>query len=434
MEGIIRSHVSAFLDNHNLISLKQYGFVKGRSTTLQLIQFMEEISKEVEAGHQVDVCYMDFRKAFDTVPHNRLLLKTESLGIKGAISNWIKAFLTGRTQVVVVNGHPSSPTRASSGVPQGSILGPLLFVIYINDLPACASSAMLLYADDTKIYRPIKTEEDQPTLQDDLNSLGTWSDAWELKFHPQKCNLLTIGRQPADARRYTLTTDGVTTDLTRVTAETDLGVTWKQDLSFSEEAAKRAKKGNSIMGIIRRSYSNLTPSNFSLLFKALVRPHLEYAAPVWSPHLKKDCKALEDVQRRATRQVPQLKGLTYQERLERLKLPTLAYRRLRGDMIEVYKITHGLYKVDQEALLPKRTHPSNRGHNLQLEKRRVTSSTRLHSFAHRTITPWNSLPAAVVDAPSLNSFKSRLDKHWKNLMYDPENAPPQSRLLYQPEN
>lgn len=124
-----------------------------------------------------------------------------------------------------------------------------------------------------------------------------------------------------------------------MTSEIDLGVTWKQDLSFTEEVAKRARKGNSIMGVVRRSYRSLTPTNFCLLFKALVRPHLEYAAPVWSPHLKKDCKALEDVQRRATKQVQQLKGLTYPERLQRLKLPTLVYRRLRGDMIEVYKIT-----------------------------------------------------------------------------------------------
>ena len=125
----------------------------------------------------------------------------------------------------------------------------------MNYLTTGTSSEMLLYADDTKIYRPIKTDEDQPTLQDDLNSLGTWSDAWELKFHPQKCNTMTIGRQPADARRYTLTADGSTTDLTRVATETDLGVTWNQDLSFSAEAAKRAKKGNLIVGIIRRSYS-----------------------------------------------------------------------------------------------------------------------------------------------------------------------------------
>ena len=215
-----------------------------------------------------------------------------------------------------------------------------------------------------------------------------------------------------------------------MTSEIDLGVTWKQDLSFSEEVTKRARKGNSIMGVVRRSYRSLTPTNFCLLFKALVRPHLEYAAPVWSPHLKKDCKALEDVQRRATKQVQQLKGLTYPERLQRLKLPTLVYRRLRGNMIEVYKITHGLCKVKQEELLPKKRYYGNRGHQWQLEKIRVSSSTRQHSFTHRIVTTWNTLPAEVVDAPSLNSFKSRLDKRWRNhpLMYGPEGASLHTRI------
>ena len=128
------------------------------------------------------------------------------------------------------------------------------------------------------------------------------------------------------------------------------------------------KKGNMIMGIIRRSYLHLTPKNFSLLFKALVRPHLEYGAVIWHPTLKKDMKTIEDVQRRGSRQVPELKGMTYPERLKKLEMPTLAYCRLRGDMVETYKITHGQYKIDQEQLLPKKRYTGNRGHSQRLEK------------------------------------------------------------------
>jgi hypothetical protein len=189
-------------------------------------------------------------------------------------------------------------------------------------------------------------------------------------------------------------------------------------LSFAEEIGCRVKKANSIVGIIRRSFTYLDDHTFVLLFKALVRPHLEYAGSVWQPHLRRDFDRLEGVQRRATKMLPRMKDLTYSERLQRLNLPSLAFRRLRGDMVEVYKILHQLYDINPEEFF-KRSENNTRGHSLKLLVPTISTNIRRNGFSFRTVSTWNSLPEETVQVPSLNAFKNRLDKLWRNhhLMY-----------------
>ena len=179
----------------------------------------------------------------------------------------------------------------------------------------------------------------------------------------------------------------------------------------------KINKANSIVGVIRRSFKFLTPEIFSKLFKALVRPHLEYANVVWSPHFKQDIIALENVQRRATKLVPGLKEMSYTERLKLLNLPSLTYRRLRGDMIETFKILRGYYdsKVSDGILClhTDRNSRNNRGHSLKLYKKRCKTKLKQNIFSHRIVNMWNDLPQKVIDAPSIVSFENRLDKHWQ---------------------
>ena len=202
--------------------------------------------------------------------------------------------------------------------------------------------------------------------------------------------------------------------LSRVQDEKDVGVTFDEDMTFRKDISPRANKANSIMGIIRRTYTYLDPQSFKLLFKSLVRPHLEYGAPIWNPCLKRDITELEKVQRRATRQVPQLKGLSYEDRLRKLQLPTLRYRRLRSDMIETYKLLHDIH----DPILPKLLDPveksKTRGHRFKLPKKSAKNNIKGHVFPHRIVNDWNSLPEDVVSAPSVNAFKNRLHSHWRN--------------------
>ena len=192
MEKLIRTHIIQHMKVNDLFSNKQYGFIAGRSTALQLLEVIDKWSEPLDEGLDIDCIYTDFQKAFDKVPHKRLIKKIENYGITNPILSWIQDFLTRRYQQVSINGETSNQKEVTSGLPQGSVLGPILFVIYINDLPEAVESAAYLFADDTKIFRVINSLDDQHILQNDLVKLENWSDKWLLKFHPEKCKLFTI--------------------------------------------------------------------------------------------------------------------------------------------------------------------------------------------------------------------------------------------------
>ena len=247
-----------------------------------------------------------------------------------------------------MNGEESFKADFLSGIPQGSVLGPLLFLIYINDLPDNIRSKSLLFADDTKIFREITCKEDAVELQSDIDSLDKWSKKWLLSFNLTKCHVLTIGKvfNIQCTQRYKLSNQ----ELEHVFEEKDLGVIIDADLKFEEHISSKVNKANALVGLIRRTFSFLDATLFKKLYVSFVRPHLEYAQVVWSPYLKKYKNMLENVQIRATKLVDGMASIPYHERLKALKLPTLAYRRARGDMIEIFKHIH-IY--DKNSLSPR---------------------------------------------------------------------------------
>ena len=299
-------------------------------------------------------------------------------------------------------------------MPQGSVLGPLLFVLYINDLPECIESDSYLFADDTKIFQTITSKEEADLLQSDIDSLQLWSDKWLLKFHPDKCHVLSIGKfeDIAYTKRYQL--GG--TELEHVFSEKDLGVIIDSELTFEEHINAKIQKANIMSGLIRRSFSFLDGKLFKKLYVAFVRPHLEYCQAVWAPHLKKYINSIENVQRRATKSVDGMNNLDYVERLHRLEIPTLAFRRLRGDMIEMYKHFHSYDRTSLSQAFRPREEPSRR-HNFQLHRNFSKGgyrSAQHNSFYYRSVKTWNELPKDVGNAESINMFKNKLDELWKN--------------------
>ena len=406
------------LSSHKLLSDSQYGFRRNRSTVLQLLTVMEDWTEALDNNLQVDTVYLDFRKAFDSVPHKRLIKKLEGYGITGNLLKWLKNFLNDRKQRVVINGKSSKWSDVLSGIPQGSILGPLLFIIYINDLPGVVGSVCKLFADDCKLYRNIESEADMMELQEDIERLCKWSRDWLLGFNIKKCKVISFGNIHFEIE-YSLTdSENNSHTLSLEDSECDLGILFKKNLKFDEHIDKVVNKVNRISGLIRRKFTHIDKSTFLTLYKSLVRSHLDYGNLIYYPTTKKCKQILENAQRRATRLVPELHGMSYRERLMELNLSTLEYRRKRYDIIQVFKIIHKIDDIDMSKFFTFTDNSQLRGHNLKLSKPRVNKSIRLNSFAMRTIPVWNNLPSEIVNSKTVLEFKTKLDKLWENSRYD----------------
>jgi len=414
MESIIKEEPLSYLNETKAISTHQHGFVKRRSCLTNLLHSFEEWTKALDEGYGVDVIYLDFCKAFDSVPHRRLLKKLKKFGLPDSYLKWIKQFLTQRKMKVSVNGQSSSWVDVISGVPQGSVLGPLLFLLYVNDLPDWIINSMRLFADDVKIWVKLDRDDSSWKLQRDLYKLCDWSDSWLLKFKIEKCKVLHAGHNLPT--RYYLRDGHIDRELELVAEERDLGVHTTADLKHSVHCKGAAAKASAILGMIRRNFKRLDKKNFLTMYKLYVRPHLEYCVQAWSPNLIADKECLEKVQRRATKMVLGLKSLPYEERLDRLGLTTLEQRRRRGDLIETFKIMKSIEKIDYRNFFQLADSKYElRGHSMKLFVPRCRLNVRSKFFSQRVLSDWNGLPQTVIDADTTNSFKNRLDKVWPDM-------------------
>ena len=410
METIIRDALEHHLESNCLINDSQHGFRRKRSCMTNLLEFYDTVTSNYDKRNNVDVIYLDFEKAFDTVPHERLLTKLASHGIRGNLLNWISNWLNNRKQRVVLNGKTSSWKDVTSGVPQGSVLGPLLFLIYINDLDNGLKSTVSKFADDTKLCGIANSHSNQLDIQEDLNILEQWSEKWLMKFNPSKCKVMHIGKNNT---KYDYTLFGQ--NLTKVTSERDLGVIISNDLKPTKHCISASEKANKILGLIARSFDFKNPSIINQLYRSLVRPHLEYAVSVWSPNLIKDIDRLERVQRRATKLIPNIRNKSYENRLKQMNLFSLKKRRLRGDLIQVFKVLKGIDNVKAENLFTLNTNQT-RNNGLKLTGRRFNLEVGRNNFANRVVNEWNKLPAEAVECNTVRSFKIQLDKHLSKML------------------
>ena len=407
MESLIKEDIVEHLLKFKLVRDTQHGFQSGKSCFTNLLMFLEEITKLLDEGIPVDVLYMDFMKAFDSVPHERLLKKIKAHGIGGKLYKWIEEWLCKRKQRVVLKGERSEWEEVKSGVPQGSVLGPLLFIIFINDIETDVISLLSKFADDCKIASKVVTEEDKKDVQEDINTLSTWSDEWQMKFHPKKCKTLHLGH---NNRRNEYYIKGQ--KIKEVTEEKDLGIIITEDLKAKRHIAEIVKRCNRILGMIRRSITCKNVEIIMNFYKTLVRPILDYGSAIWNPYQKQDIEKLEKVQRRATKIITGIRTLTYRERLKRCKLMTLEERRRRYDLIEMFKIMKGIYKVETEKLF-EMNKDSTRGHSLKVRKKHCRLNLRKNFFTQRIVNDWNHLPQTAVDAKNVLGFKKIIDPMFK---------------------
>ena len=406
LEHILHSSIMRHLDAHSILTNVQHGFRKARSCETQLLTVVDNIAHNLDNGLQTDVILLDFAKAFDKVSHAHLLHKLKFYGIHGSMLTWIGNFLQGRVQKVVLNGETSEQASVTSGVPQGTVLGPLLFLIYINDLPDCISehTQVGLFADDCIVYRVINSAEDAKQLQHDLNSLQDWEQKWLMEFHPAKCNVLhvTKRRNPL-VSSYSIHNQ----TLKPVSSCKYLGVELTDKLSWNKHIDSITNKGLRILGFLRRNMNKCPADIKTVCYNALVRPILEYASCVWDPNTKKNTAKVESVQRCAARYVKNdfSKESSVTSMLKDLKWDTLQHRRSMAKVTMMYKITNNLVDITHQ-LTPLDTR--TRGHNSRFVIPKARTSLLRGTYFPDTIRLWNSLPQSAINSPSVDTFNENI--------------------------
>ena len=435
LEDFITEHIKHLLKTSNKNDKNQHGFTSKKSTVTNLIAALNIWTEALSHGLPVDVIYLDFEKAFNKVPHERLLQQLSKYGITGNLHSWIRDYLHNRTQKVRVNGAYSSTAPVLSGVPQGSVLGPALFLIFVADASEIIKNFISLYADDTKLFTYILEAScvdnlhTAESLQLDLNILAVWCDTMQMSYNIAKCHSLHLGKHNP-RNTYVLpkmtnikkTSGGTSYDYTfhkldHVEQEKDLGVVVDEKLQFRNHMSAKIAKANTMIYLIKHTFKFLNTEMFNTLYKSLVRPQVEYATQVWCPTLKMDINAIEKVQHRATKLIPEIAMLSYEERLQHLKLPTLQYRRLRQDLIFIFKHTQELIDLDTRTHCPvcPPTHDmltptlsqNTRGHNHKYQIHHH-QGIRQKFITSRALKFWNKLNKNTVNTKTVNAFKNKI--------------------------
>ena len=396
----------------------QDGFRKKRCET-QLLSLYHELAHARDGRIQTDLVIMDFVKAFDKVSHRHLAAKLDFYGIRGPTKEWIVGFLSNRSQQVVVEGQHSSKAPVTSGVPQGTVLGPILFLIYINDLPNRAQfSTVRLFADDCILQKTVKTTDDCSKLQEDINSIGQWEKDWLMEFHPDKCQILTIpaGKSPI-LHSYHL--HNVTLQRPPDGAIKYLGITIQSDLKWHKHVRSITAKASRTLGVVRRNVRVPDRDVRERAYKTLVRPQVEFASSVWDLPRNRGQSAIrqstlahqvEMVQRRAARFVCNQYRYTssVDAMLADLKWPKLEARRRYFRLCMMYRINKDIVAIPfDHCLICLQT--LSRGHDQRYRPIKTKLDLFEDSFLPRTIPDWNKLSQGLVGAP-LDQFKSGLIK------------------------
>ena len=398
-EHIIVSQMYDHLDYYGIFTDAQHGFRKKRSTETQLLLTTDDFMSGLEKNIQTDAILLDFSKAFDKVPHHFLIHKLTRYGIKSSAINWISSFLQDRTQEVHVQGSQSQTSEVTSGVPQGSVLGPLLFLMFINDMPSYLknSSTIRLFADDAIIYRQINTPLDGKLLQEDLECLLRWEKDWGMAFHPQKCQMLRVTRKKTPViANYNIRGH----ILECVPSSKYLGLIISNDLSWKKHIQSISTTANRSLSLLQRNIYHCPQPIKTMSYKSLVRPQLEYCSTIWDPHNKCHINQLESIQNRAARfilndyrrfsSVTQMKST--------IGLESLESRRKLNKAILFYKMQNNI--VDLKLDLRPSFHFPGRFMQIQC---RTTAYQR--SCIPDAIVVWNSLAQQTTTAASLEAFK-----------------------------
>lgn len=407
LEHIIYSNLFNFLDSYNFFCPFQHGFRKSFSCETQLASFTNDLHTILDRRSNIDCIFLDLSKAFDKVSHKLLLLKLSKLNIDSSVLSWIHCFLTNRQQLVTVNGFSSTLVSVTSGVPQGSVLGPLLFLIYINDIASNISSKISLFADDCVVYREVTNSFDLIQLQNDINTISLWCDTWSMELNANKCKSMRISRTSQINPDYNIR--GIA--LQSVLEYKYLGVhitfdlTWKSHIDYVTNNASR------MLGYLKRNFS-LAPQSLKLiLYKTLVRPKLEYAHAIWDPGHSLLIASVEAIQSRSVRFIYSNYHRTSSVSLMKanLSLPDLSTRRKNARLCLFHKIYYANVTLREKLIVAPFYVSSRLDHQHKVGIPNTNTNAFYQSFIPRTSLDWNHLPATIASITDSVLFKKALD-------------------------
>ena len=420
MERIIVRHIVDYLEINQLLSRHQFGFRAGHSTEDQMLIFYDEVARAVDGGRCVDAAYLDFSRAFDVLDHEILLEKLASLGFDQQILSWITSFVRGRTMRVSVAGESSASRPVGSGVPQGSVLGPILFLIYVNYLMEGVECSWKAFADDFKLCTHsadgASSADGTSSLQRDLDRIYRRGLECSLRLNPSKCVIMRFGRgSTANNPQYTL--DGQA--LCVVPQYKDLGVWVDSKLKFHHHIRVTVGKASALMSELLRSTVCRDTEFMVTLYVSHIRPIVDYCSVVWNSGYLGNSRLLESVQRRWTREITAVQHLSYTERLKSVGLYSIHGRMLRVEIIKIWKCFHAEVETGLVTVLERAQYTRTRGHQFKLAVPVSHTEVGRRRFGARreTIDIWNSLSSAVVECDSVESFKRKLDGQMGDKLY-----------------
>ena len=407
LEKIISLDIIEHLNLHNLISKNQHGFLPRRSSSTQLLEALNDWLNSCNNKQSVNVVYTDLSKAFDKVSHPKLMEVIKSYGICGNTYNWLQTYLTNRLQSVVLKEYISESLPVTSGVPQGSVIGPLLFLMYIDDISKVCSekSIVSLFADDAKIH-----SSDAADLQESLDHMSHFFRSRQVDLAHEECKLLVVGKPD---EHVSFNFEG--TSIMHTNSIKDLGIWISHDLKWKTHVNKISSNAYLRANHILRSFCSSNVWTLMKAYKTYVRPMLEYGTEIWSPYLIEDKTRIERVQRYFTRKTCRrckIPYSSYRDRLYKLNIQSLEYRRIESDLLFLYKIIHNLIDVSTTNFFSFHKHTHNtRSHNKQiLPILPQNTLSQKYFFSNRCAPIWNSLPSKIVTSPTYTTFHRKLKR------------------------
>jgi hypothetical protein len=406
LEHIVAKQIITYLEANNKLSNKQHGFRKNFSTVTQLVEFDRDVVNALNDRNVIDCIFLDFSKAFDRVPHDILVEKMVSLGIDLNIVHWIQNFLSQRKQFVTVDDAYSSMCEVKSGVPQGSVVSPVLFLLFVDDLVENLESVARLFADDCVLYREITCQEDHAVLQRDLVKISEWCTKNRMSLNVSKTKHLMITSKHQN-QQYAYSING--TQVESCTSYKYLGVTVTQNYKFNLHIDNIVAKANRALYSIMRKLKRAPHQVKDLAYKTYVRPILEYASPMWQPHSNVNITKIESVQRRAARFVSNNfdRVASVTSMLRELNWDSIRLRHVSARVKLLYCVINNSIGIDGGHSISGPSHFSMRlDHTRKLKP--LSSNIDLHKFSFfpHAIKLWNSLPNSVVTSGNSNLFET----------------------------